>query len=304
MLAKLSGTKPLTMEDLEPTITRFRNQLESKNVALDIADKLCQSVATGLVGKKTGTFTTTASLVKSSLEDALKRILTPKRNIDILMDIQVHQKKFKDIPYVIVFMGVNGVGKSTNLSKVASWLKQSGHNPLLAACDTFRSGAVEQLKVHAKRLRIDIYEKGYGKDDTGVAQDAIKYAQSNGNDVVLIDTAGRMQDNEPLMRAIAKLVNTIQPNLVLFVGEALVGNDGVDQLVKFSQSIVDMSGVANPRTIDGIILTKFDTIDDKVGAAISMVYCTGLPIVFVGTGQHYTDIKRLHVKTVVQTLLR
>ena len=113
-----------------------------------------------------------------------------------------------------------------------------------------------------------------------------------------------MQDNEPLMRAIAKLVNTVHPNLVLFVGEALVGNDGVDQLVKFNRSITDLSGVAHPRTIDGIVLTKFDTIDDKVGAAISMVYSTGIPVLFIGTGQHYTDIRRLHVRTVVETLIK
>jgi signal recognition particle receptor subunit alpha len=179
-LSKLTGTKPLTHEDLEPTIAHFREHLESKNVALEIANELCSSVSSGLVGKKPGTFSSVSSLVRDSLSDALTRILTPKRNIDILLDIQNHKTTQKTtignpLPYVIIFMGVNGVGKSTNLAKVASWLKQSGHNPLLAACDTFRSGAVEQLKVHAKRLRIDIYEKGYGKDDTGVAQDAIKH---------------------------------------------------------------------------------------------------------------------------------
>lgn len=109
------------------------------------------------------------------------------------------------------------------------------------------------------------------------------------------------------MRAISKLVNTIQPNLVLFVGEALVGNDAVDQMSRFNQALADLSGstsTAAPRLIDGIILTKFDTVDDKVGTAISMVYTTGTPIVFVGTGQHYTDLKKLQVASVVHTLLK
>ena len=115
--------------------------------------------------------------------------------------------------------------------------------------------------------------------------DAIREASRQGQDVVLIDTAGRMQDNEPLMRALAKLINMNRPDLVLFVGEALVGNDAVDQLSKFNRALIDLSTDEDPRSIDGIVLTKFDTIDDKVGAAISMTYTTGKPIMFVGTGQ-------------------
>eukprot|EP00128_Syssomonas_multiformis_P013453 Colp12_sorted_trinity150504_noHs@21030 len=123
-------------------------------------------------------------------------------------------------------------------------------------------------------------------------------------DVVLIDTAGRMQDNEPLMRSLAKLVKLNNPDLVLFVGEALVGNEAVDQVKKFNQALADYSDQAHPRLIDGIILTKFDTIDDKVGAAISMTYITGQPIVFVGTGQTYKDLRKLNVKAVVQSLIK
>ena len=124
-----------------------------------------------------------------------------------------------------------------------------------------------------------------------------------GIDVVLVDTAGRMQDNEPLMRALAKLIRVNDPDLVLFVGEALVGNEAVNQLVKFNRALADHSDVKDPRLIDGILLTKFDTIDDKVGAAISMTYITGQPIVFVGTGQTYQDLKNLNVQSVVQALL-
>ncbi|RXG56820.1 Signal recognition particle receptor subunit alpha-like protein [Armadillidium vulgare] len=123
-------------------------------------------------------------------------------------------------------------------------------------------------------------------------------------DVVLIDTAGRMQDNEPLMRALAKLIHVNEPDLTLFVGEALVGNEAVDQLVKFNRALSSFSTASKSQMIDGIVLTKFDTIDDKVGAAISMTYITGQPIVFVGTGQTYTDLKSLDPKAVVSALMK
>lgn len=148
--------------------------------------------------------------VKQSMETALKRILTPKTSVDLLRDIAQAQAEKR--PYTIVFIGVNGVGKSTNLSKTAFWLLQNNLKVLIAACDTFRSGAVEQLRVHARNLKaleqnavVDLYEKGYGKDSASIAKEAISSAKLTGHDVVLIDTAGRMQDNDPLMRALAKV---------------------------------------------------------------------------------------------------
>ncbi len=175
---------------------------------------------------------------------------------------------------------------------------------------------MEQLRTHTKRLNslypqgankgpmVELYEKGYGKDAAGIAMEAINYARSAHLDVVLVDTAGRMQDNEPLMRSLSKLITVNAPDLVLFVGEALVGNEAVDQLVKFNAALADHSMQENPHLIDGIVLTKFDTIDDKVGSAISMTYITGQPIVFVGTGQTYTDLKAINNKTVVQLLMK
>jgi len=303
------GSKELTREDIQPVVLKFKKHLEQKNVALEIAEKLCESVTEGLVGKTIGTFQGVSSAVRNSLMDSMTRILTPSRSIDLIRDVAAHRKAHPDIPFSLVFMGCNGVGKSTNLAKIGSYLRKSGFSVMFAACDTFRSGAVEQLKVHSRRLDIELYEEGYGRDDTGIAQDALAAAAKKGVDVVLIDTAGRMQDKENLMRAISKLVNTVQPNLVLFVGEALVGNEGVDQLEKFNSALLNAGTAyvrpgAKPRLIDGIVLTKFDTVDDKVGTAVTMVYTTGVPIVFIGTGQHYTDLKKLNVSSVVNTLLR
>ncbi|KAK7871410.1 hypothetical protein R5R35_006111 [Gryllus longicercus] len=311
----LVGSKNLTREDMQPALDKLKDHLITKNVAADIAYRLCDSVATKLEGKVLGTFETIASTVKNTLTDALVQILSPRRRVDILRDALEARKKKK--PYVMTFCGVNGVGKSTNLAKICFWLIENKLRVLIAACDTFRAGAVEQLRTHTRHLNalhppekhggqqmVQLYEKGYGKDAAGIAMEAISFARDQKIDIVLVDTAGRMQDNEPLMRALAKLIKVNQPDLVLFVGEALVGNEAVDQLVKFNQSLADHSSSESPHLIDGIVLTKFDTIDDKVGAAISMTYITGQPIVFVGTGQTYTDLKSLNAKAVVHALMK
>ena len=172
-------------------------------------------------------------MVKKALEEALERILTPKKSTDILR--QVKAAKDEGRPYSIVFVGVNGVGKSTSLSKVCYYLKSQGIKVMIAACDTFRSGAVEQLKTHADVLDVHLYQRGYAKDPSSVAKEAMLYAKEHQYDCLLIDTAGRMQNNEPLMRALSKLVSGNNPDLVLFVGEALVGNDGIDQLNLFDR---------------------------------------------------------------------
>uniref|UniRef100_A0A674IL19 SRP receptor subunit alpha n=1 Tax=Terrapene triunguis TaxID=2587831 RepID=A0A674IL19_9SAUR len=315
MLKGLVGSKSLTREDMDSVLEKMKDHLITKNVAAEIAVQLCESVAKKLEGKVMGTFTTVTSTVKQALQESLVQILQPQRRVDMLRDVMDAQRHRR--PYVVTFCGVNGVGKSTNLAKISFWLIENGYSVLIAACDTFRAGAVEQLRTHTRRLNalhppeshggrtmVQLYEKGYGKDAAGIAMEAISYARNQGFDVVLVDTAGRMQDNAPLMTALAKLIAVNTPDLVLFVGEALVGNEAVDQLVKFNKALADHSMAQTPRLIDGIVLTKFDTIDDKVGAAISMTYITSKPIVFVGTGQTYCDLRSLNAKAVVTALMK
>lgn len=336
--SRLTGAKTLTKEDLAPALSAMASHLQSKNVAVDVAQRLCDSVERNLVGKNLGSFGSVKAEVKKALEEAITRILTPKSSIDILLEIATKRQRSaaasslalatnakdkelasKPDPYSISFVGVNGVGKSTNLAKVCFWLLQNRLRVLIAACDTFRAGAVEQLRVHVRNLgqlrvdgvaldeqkgRVELYERGYGKDAAGIAKDALTYAKAEGYDVVLIDTAGRMQDNEPLMRALAKLVSANQPDKIIFVGEALVGNEAVDQITKFDRAMKDFSGVSNPRGLDGSLLTKWDTVDDKVGTALTTTSATGLPIYFLGTGQTYTDLRQLRVHHVVNALLK
>ncbi|KIJ17193.1 hypothetical protein PAXINDRAFT_162128 [Paxillus involutus ATCC 200175] len=323
LFARLTGSKVLSEEDLQPVLEGMKQHLMKKNVAKEIADKVCEGVGESLVGKKVGGFQTTSNAVRMALSSSLTRILTPKTSTDLLLSIRTKlssplPSSQQRMPYSIVFVGVNGVGKSTNLSKVCFWLIQNGLRVLIAACDTFRSGAVEQLRVHVRNLsmlgvdgatnskgRVELYEKGYGKDAAGIAKEAIAHAKDNDFDVVLVDTAGRMQDNEPLMRALAKLVAINNPDKIIFVGEALVGNEAVDQLTKFDRALRDFSGASSGRSrgIDGMLVTKWDTVDDKVGAALSMTYVTGQPIIFVGCGQTYTDLRQLRVSNVVQAIL-
>ena len=300
-IKNVTGNAQLTRSDLAPILSKFQQDLMTKNVARDVAVKIVDGVGETLVGTRTERFTSIGKTVCEAITSSIEAILTPKKSIDIMKAVM--DTKARGEVYSVVFLGVNGVGKSTNLAKVAYYLKnKGGFKVLIAACDTFRSGAVEQLKVHANCLNIDLFERGYGKDSAEIAKQAIAHAKSGGYDVCLIDTAGRMQDNEPLMRAIAKLVAMNKPNLILFVGEALVGHDAVDQLVKFNRALVDYA-TGEPRTIDGMILTKYDTVDDKVGAALSMVFITGQPIVFVGTGQKYPHLRKLQVAEVVKSLM-
>ena len=298
----LTGNVALQAEDTEKALEAIKQKLMSKNVAEEVAEQVCLNVQEDLVGRKLAGFTRVSQAVLQAMEKSLTRLLTPGRVVKVLQEVEAAGRRGK--PYVMVFVGVNGVGKSTNLAKIAYWLRQHDKEVMVAACDTFRSGAVEQLRTHCTRLDVELYDRGYEKDPAAVASEAIKSATAKGKDVVLVDTAGRMQDNEPLMRALSKLVNMNAPDLVLFVGEALVGNDAVDQLTKFNQRLKDLSRERPPRGVDGIILTKFDTIDDKVGAALSMVYTSGAPVVFVGCGQTYPDLRQLNVKHIVNVLLQ
>ena len=315
-ISKISEGKNMDLKTLNPILDIFKDDLIRKNVAVEIADKICENLCQKLLNSKADLLTSTKNLVKSALNDSLVSILTPKNNIDLIA--MALKKKELGRPFVVTFIGVNGVGKSTNLAKVAYLFKTQGFSVILAACDNFRSGAVEQLKKHAECLEIPIFERGYRDESSNIARDCIIEASQKKIDVVLIDTAGRMQDNEPLMKELAKLVNSNNPDAVLFIGEALTGNDGVDQLTKFNSALRDLSAKIDYNTnqsgdnskkgigreIDGIILSKFDTVDDKVGAALSLTYATGKPIVYLGVGQKYQNLQKPNINSIIKSLLR
>lgn len=248
------------------------------------------------------------------MESSLRKILTPTTSLDILRSITSVTQPSKSNPlsapprpYVISIVGVNGVGKSTNLSKLAFFLLQNNFKLLIAACDTFRSGAVEQLRVHARNLKelsqrealgsVELYEKGYGKDAAHIAKDAVAYAAQQGFDVVLIDTAGRRHNDARLMSSLEKFAQLARPDKILMVGEALVGTDSVAQARAFNAAF------GGKRGLDGFIISKCDTVGEMVGTLVSMVHATGIPVVFLGTGQHYGDLRTVNVGWVVGLLM-
>ncbi|KIW75780.1 hypothetical protein Z517_10523 [Fonsecaea pedrosoi CBS 271.37] len=305
------GGKTLTKEDLEKPLRSMEEHLINKNVARDAAIRLCQGVEAEMVGKKTGAFESIDAALRPALENSLRKILTPRSSLDLLQQIESVANptgvKAQPRPFVITILGVNGVGKSTNLSKLCYFLLQNNYRVLIAAGDTFRSGAVEQLNVHVRNLReltareglgaVSIYERGYGKDAANVARDAVTFAKENDYQVVLIDTAGRAHTNTQLMAALEKLVDFAKPDLILQVAEALVGNDSVGQAQNFTRAL------GKNRKLDGFIVSKVDTVGSGIGTMISLVHATSVPVQFIGVGQHYGDLRQLSVPWAVNMLM-
>lgn len=225
------GGKTLTKDDLDKAMKGMEDHLLRKNVARVAAIRLCKGVESELVGVKTGSFESINARIATAMEASLTKMLTPTGSLDLLREIEAVAKPPSGRaarPYIISIVGVNGVGKSTNLSKICYFLLQNKYKVLIAAGDTFRSGAVEQLKVHVRNLReltereggqVAIFEKGYGGDAASVAKDAVKQATQEGYDVVLIDTAGRRHNDQRLMSSLEKFARFAQPDKILMVGE-------------------------------------------------------------------------------------
>ncbi|KAL8978672.1 MAG: hypothetical protein Q9205_005802 [Flavoplaca limonia] len=300
------GGKVLTKQDLEKPMKGMEDLLLKKNVAREAAVRLCEGVERELIGKKTGSFESIDTLLRASLSTSLTKLLTPTTSLSLLTSITTTNSTHHR-PYTISIVGVNGVGKSTSLSKLAFFLLQNNLSLLIAACDTFRSGAVEQLRVHARNLKdlsarerlakIELYEKGYGKDAAHIARDAVAYAKDNHFDVVLIDTAGRRHNDARLMSSLEKFADLARPDKILMVGEALVGTDSVMQARAFNTAF------GAKRGLDGFIISKCDTVGEMVGVLVSMVHATGIPVVFLGVGQHYGDLRTVNGGNVVGLLM-
>ncbi|MCJ1401645.1 hypothetical protein MMC11_004862 [Xylographa trunciseda] len=314
LFRNIVGGKVLTKADLDKPMRGIEEQLLNKNVAREAAVRLCEGVERELMGVKTGSFESVEATIRSSMESSLRKMLTPTTSLDLLRAITsitspaaLNPLAPSRRPYVISIVGVNGVGKSTNLSKLAFFLLQNDFKILIAACDTFRSGAVEQLRVHARNLKelaqregrgqVELFEKGYGKDAANIAKDAVAYAAAQHFDVVLIDTAGRRHNDARLMSNLEKFAQLANPDKIFMVGEALVGSDSVAQARNFNAAF------GAGRQLDGFIISKCDTVGDMVGSLVSMVHATGIPVVFLGVGQHYGDLRTLNVGWAVNMLM-
>ncbi|GAG79740.1 unnamed protein product, partial [marine sediment metagenome] len=241
-------------------------------------------------GEQIGRLTSTRDLLFEALEDIIKDILTPSEDINLLEEIQ--KKRLNKLPYVIVFLGVNGTGKTTTMAKISHLLKTQGITSVAAAADTFRAGAIEQLSKHMNNVGIRVIKHEYKSDPASVAFDAINHAKAKNIDVVLIDTAGRQTTDKNLMVELQKIVRVAEPDLKIFVGDSLAGNDALFQAKEFNRNI----------GIDANILTKHDA-DANGGAALSISFETKKPIIFVGVGQKYEDLEEFSVDKFVSSIL-
>jgi fused signal recognition particle receptor len=277
------SSKSLSGSDLEASIWNLQMALVECDVALPVAEELCNLLKEKLVGVKVKRFEDVSPLIESTFRDILRDTLS---TADLLN--MVKSKR----PFSIMFVGINGTGKTTTIAKIARYLMDNKVSVVLSCSDTFRAGSEEQLEIHASRLNIKLIKHKYGADPAAVAYDAVSYAKSNGIDAVLIDTAGRMQTDKGLMDELLKIYRVVSPDLTVFIGDSLTGNDALQQAQDFNKCV----------KLDAVILTKVDA-DSKGGAAISISSTLKKPILFLGVGQNYKDLIPFDPSWVIENIL-
>ena len=272
--------KPLTQEKFDELFQELQIILLQSNVAYEAVETIESSLSKSLVGKSTKNVNLAAEL-KSSIQSLL---INPPNFLEQI-------KKSESKPFVILFAGINGSGKTTTIAKVTQYLQKNKFSVCLAAADTFRAAAIQQLEEHGNNLKAPVIKKDYGSDPASVGFDAIKYAKKNKINVVLIDTAGRMQNKDSLMKELEKISKVTNPDMKIFLGESITGNDATTQAKTFNDAI----------DLTGIILSKAD-VDEKGGTAISVAHITGKPILFLGTGQEYKDLEIFDKEKLIEKL--
>lgn len=259
--------------------------LMEADVAVEVIEELKENLKADLLGKRVARGADFEKAINESLRSSITKILD-SATMDFDEFIQNAEK-----PVIIMFVGVNGTGKTTSIARIAHRLKKQGKSCVLAAGDTFRAGAIEQLTIHSENLGMKIIKHQAGGDPAAVAYDAVEHARARFKDVVLIDTAGRMQTNINLMDEMKKIRKVVEPDMTIFVGDSLAGNDAVEQARKFDEAI----------GLDTAILTKIDA-DAKGGAALSIAHAVGKPIIFVGTGQEYDDLEKFDAQWMIKKI--
>jgi len=270
---------------LDNVLWEMELALLESDVAMEALEEMKTIIKKRLIGLRVESRGAIVPTIEKALKASLVELLSKTS-----FDPQTLLEK-RDEPLVIAFVGVNGTGKTTTIARITSWLKENGKSVVLAASDTFRAGAIEQLELHANRLDCKFIKHQAGGDPAAVAFDAVEHAKAKHRDIVLIDTAGRMQTNSNLMDEMKKIKRVAKPDLIMFVGDSLAGNDAVEQAKKFHEAV----------GIDAVVLTKLD-VDAKGGAALSISSAIGQPIAFVGIGQEYGDIMPFDATWIVERI--
>lgn len=290
LVTKVTTTN-LSSQSLRPVLSDFKISFAENDVAFPVAEQITSEMEKRLEGVQVKRLEDKKKIVEQNLRDVLLEIMLTGIRIDLLKCAE--EKRKKNEPFVIVFVGINGTGKTTTIAKVARFFNKKGYSVVLACADTYRAGSIEQLEEHGKRLSVKMITHKYGADPAAVAFDAINHAKSHAINVVLIDTAGRMQTNRNLMSELEKVKRVVKPDLTVLTVDSLTGNDAVQQAEEFHKSV----------GIDATILTKVDA-DVKGGSALSVTYITKKPILFIGTGQKYEDLQQFDPEKFVQMIMK
>jgi fused signal recognition particle receptor len=281
-----TGKTVIDEDDLDAHLDELEFALLGSDVEMSVAEEILDGVEENLVGQTRRRLESTGNLVRDAVRESLYDVISVGQ-FDFDERIATAEK-----PVVIIFTGVNGVGKTTTIAKFARYLEERGYSSVLANGDTFRAGANEQLEQHAENLDKRIISHEQGSDPAAVIYDGVEYAEANDVDVVLGDTAGRLHTSDGLMDQLSKIDRVIDPDMTMFVDEAVAGQDAVNRAREFDEAA----------EVDGTVLTKADA-DQQGGAAISIAHVTGKPILFLGTGQDYDDLERFDPERIVDTLL-
>ena len=283
LFKKFSSAK-ITKEIFNEIFQELEIILLENNVALEVVEKIRENLSKSLIGTEIKRAEIEDKITESLKNSILDVLIEPDNLIEKI-------KNKKDGPFVILFFGINGSGKTTSIAKIAHKLKKAGISCIMAAADTFRAASIEQLQTNGKNLNVEVISKAYGSDPASVAFDAIQQAKKQHAKAVLIDTAGRMYTKQNLMREMEKIVRISKPDLKIFVGESITGNDATEQAKTFNETA----------GIDGIILSKAD-VDDKAGTILSVSYVTKKPIYYLGIGQNYDDLQDFKKSEVLKHL--
>ncbi len=282
----LSREVEITADDVKDTLDSLELELIEGDVSIEIAEMITSELREKIIGSRVEKSKLNA-FMKKQITDVLRDTMTTGDEFDIIERI-----KEKERPVKILFLGINGSGKTTTIAKIAHLLMKNGFTVVLAGADTFRAAAIEQLQVHADRLGVRMIKRDYGSDPTSVAYDAVSHAKAHGIDVVLVDTAGRQETNINLMNELKKIQRVIEPDIKLYIGESIGGTAVIEQVRSFNSEI----------GVDGIVLTKIDC-DAKGGTVISAAKSSGVPIVLIGTGQKYDDVEIFDADRIIKRIL-
>ena len=278
-LSKIAVEKQISEKELDIVIENLKIDLLESEIPFNLVEKISENIKKHMIDRKFSRSDEFKEIIKNEFTKSIVEIFDKVEDVDLINLIKTN----KDSPFKILIVGINGSGKTTTVAKIGYLLKENNISSVIVAGDTFRSGAIEQIKEHADRLNLKLISQEYGSDPAAVARDGVEYSKTHNIDAVIIDTSGRVQTDNNLMQEVLKINNVINPDFTIFIGDSLAGNDLVSQAQEFFKFA----------KFNGSILTKVDA-DVKGGAILSILSESSKPIIYIGTGQEYKDLEKFN----------